>query len=101
MIEAEDLIRLFECAAVAMKDAAQFISVRSHNFERVVPRVALMNDNIESEFDREIELLFKETHLFRFVRAVLDLRFNFLFRLALQRAGKYLHFFFFRRRHAR
>ncbi len=96
MSKAEDLIRLFECAAVAMKNAAEFISVRSHNFERVVPRVALMNDNIESELDREIELLFKETRLFRFVRAVVNLRFDFFFCLALQGAREYLHLFPFR-----
>ena len=47
MIEIENFICLFERAAEAMKNAAQFSGVRLHDLERVVPRVALMDDHIE------------------------------------------------------
>src|SRR5205807_7458625 len=72
MIELEDLIRLFERSAKAMEDAAHFTGGRPHDVERVLPGVPLMNDYVQSQFDCEIELLFKQTRLFRFVSAVVD-----------------------------
>src|SRR5450759_4232772 len=84
-----------------MKNAAQFFGIRSHHRERIVPRIALVNDNIEPKIDSEIELLLKETRLSRLVSAVLDARFDLLFGLALQRARENLHFLSLCRFHAR
>ena len=57
VVEIENFVCLIEVAAEAMKDAAHFARVRAQDFERVLPRVPLMNHDIESELDGEIELL--------------------------------------------
>src|SRR5262249_17972040 len=49
--EAENLVRLFECAAETMEHAAQLAAVIAQNLERVGPGVALMNDNVQSQLD--------------------------------------------------
>ena len=90
MIELEDLIRLFERSAKAMEDAAHFARVRPHDVERVLPGVPLMNDHVQSQFDCEIELLFKQTRLFRFVSAVVDFRLEQILGGSLERFRKNL-----------
>src|SRR5881275_2846941 len=95
MIEVENFVRLFERAAKAMKDAAQFSGVRLHDFESVVPRVALMNHDIKAQLSGEIELLLKKTGLPRFIGAVLYVCFDLLFDLTLQRASENLHVLLF------
>ena len=42
-----------------MKDAAQLTGIRAQQFQRVLPRVALMNHNVEPKLDGQIELLLK------------------------------------------
>src|ERR1700686_4066006 len=101
MTKIDNFIRLFERTAEAMKHAAQFSRIRAHDFECVVPRIALMNHEIEAEFKGEIELLLKETCLSRLVGAILDARFDFLFSFALEGARKNLHLLFLGRGHAR
>ena len=59
MIEIDYLICLVEGAAKAMKHAPHLVGVRPHHLECVLPGVALMNNDIEPELDREIELLLK------------------------------------------
>ena len=59
VVEIENFIRLIERAAEAMKDAAQLTGIRAQHFQRVLPRVALMNHNIEPKLDGQIELLLK------------------------------------------
>src|SRR5205807_6330635 len=66
MVKIENFSRLFERTAETMEDAAQLLRIRPHNFERVFPRVALMDDDIEPEFRGQIQLLFKQAGLFRF-----------------------------------
>ena len=83
MIEVKNFVRLFERSAEAMKDAAQFSGVRLHDFERVVPRVALVDDHIEVKLDRQIELFLKKIDLFRFVSAIFNAGFQLLFSSAL------------------
>src|SRR6266536_706410 len=95
MIEVKNFVRLFERSAEAMKDAAQFSGVRLHNLERVIPRVALVNDYVKLKLDRQIELFLKKIGLFRFVSAIFNARFQLFFSSALQRA-KHLHIFLFR-----
>ena len=46
MVEVENFVRLFERAAEAMKDSAQFSSVRLQDFECVLPGVALVNNHV-------------------------------------------------------
>ena len=60
-----------------------------------------MNDDIQAELRREIELLLKQTGLFRFVRAVVDIGFDFFFRETLERLGKNLRLAFLRYLNAR
>src|SRR5436190_21292356 len=72
VIKIENLIGLLDCAAETMKDAAQFSRVWAHDFERVVPGIALMDNDVESEFHSKVELLFKQTGLFRLVGAVVS-----------------------------
>ena len=74
VVEVDNGIRLLQRAAEAVKDAAHLSRVRFHDLQRVIPGVALMNDDIQPELRGEIELLFKQTGLFRFVGAVVDLR---------------------------
>ena len=60
-----------------------------------------MNDNVQPELDREIELLLEQTGLFRFVGAVVNVGFDFFFRRALQRLREYLRLALLRQFHAR
>src|SRR6266404_3363600 len=53
--EIENFVRLFERTAEAMKHAAELSPVVAQNFERIVPRVALMNDHVHSQLDCEIQ----------------------------------------------
>src|SRR6266446_2260152 len=75
---------LVERTAEAMKNTAHLARVRAQDFQRVRPRVALVNDDIESELDCQIQLLLEHTRLFRFVRAVANLRFDFFIGLTSQ-----------------
>src|SRR5205085_3249029 len=97
MAEGEDFIGLRASAAEAMEYAAQFSGISAHDFEGVVPGVALMYDDVEAELGGEIELLLEETGLFRFVSAVVNAGFDFFFGRALQCAGEDLRFLFFGR----
>ena len=85
MFKIENLVGLLQRSAEAMKHAAQFSGIRSHDFERVLPGIALMNDDVQAEFHREIELLLKQTRLFRLVGAIVNLCFQLLFSFGLQR----------------
>jgi len=67
-----------------MKDAADLPSVFAQNFQRVIPRIALMDYDIHSKLDREIEKLFEQLGLLRLVGAVFDARFNLFLGAALQ-----------------
>ena len=78
------MVRLFERAAETMKNATQFARVWTHDFQRVFPCVALMDHHVEPQFHRQVELLLKQTHLFRFVCAVANLRFDFFIGLSSQ-----------------
>ena len=49
-----------------------------------------MNDDIQSEFDREIELLLEQAGLFRFVGAVVDLGLDLFFGRSLERLDENL-----------
>ena len=55
--ETDHFLRLFVAAAKAMKDTANFSGVRFHHFQAIIPRVTLMNNDIEPQLDREIKLL--------------------------------------------
>src|SRR5690348_11776372 len=79
--------------AEAMKHTAQLASVNAQDLQRVFPCVALMNHDIESKLDREIELLLEQTCLLRFARAVANLRFDFFIGLASQSSHN-LHLLF-------
>src|SRR5207247_3293570 len=100
MVTIENFIRLLERAAETMEDTAQFSRVRFHDLKRVIPGVALMDNNVKPEFDGEIELLLKETCLSRLIGAILDARFDFFFSFALQGARENLHFVLLCRGHA-
>ena len=101
MIESQHFVRLFQCSAKAMKDAAQLVRIWLHHLERVVPGVALMNHHIEPQLHRQIELLLKQTRLARFVGAIVNTRFDFFLGFALQRPREHLHFLLLGCFHAR
>src|SRR6266480_3064741 len=67
VVEIENFICLIERAAEAMKNTAHLARVSAQDFERIFPRVALMNHNVEPELEGQIELLLEQTRLFRFV----------------------------------
>ena len=83
MTERDHILRLFERSTKAVKNAADSSGVRLHHFQGVVPGIALMNDDIQSCFDREIELLFKKCSLLVLVSAIRQPGIDLLFRLAL------------------
>ena len=93
MPHGEHFPRIIFSPAEAVKDAAQFAAVRAHHFQGVLPRIALMNHDIEAELDCEIELLLEEAGLSRLVGAIVDPGLDFLLRLALQCAREDLHVF--------
>src|SRR4029453_13569138 len=51
-IEIEDMICLTECATEAMKNTSHFACVLAQDFKRVLPRIALMNYNVQPKLDR-------------------------------------------------
>ncbi len=57
MPEIENFVCLIQCPAKAMKDAADLPAVIAQNFESIVPRVALMNHDVESQLNGEIKQL--------------------------------------------
>ena len=59
MIKRDHLLSLFPGPAETMKNAAQFIRVRLHDSERVIPGIALMDHHVEPQLDRQIQLLLK------------------------------------------
>ena len=59
MPEIDDFVRLIERSAKTMKDAANLPAIISQNLERIIPGVALMNHDVESQFHGEIEQLLK------------------------------------------
>src|SRR6266704_1242919 len=63
VVEIENFIRLIERTAEAMKHTTQLARVRAQDFERVRPRVALMNHHVEPELDCQIQLLLEHTRL--------------------------------------
>src|SRR4030095_4585786 len=93
VVEIENFTRLIEQAPEAMKNTAHFARVRAQDFQRVLPRVALMNNHVESKLDCQIQLLLEQTRLFRFVRAVANLRFDFFIGLTSQ-STHHLHLLF-------
>src|SRR6266699_5240413 len=85
MPEIDDFVRLIERSAKTMKDAADLPAIISQNRQRIVPRVALMNYDVEFQFHRKIEKLLEQFRLFRFVSAVFNRCFDLFFGRALQR----------------
>src|ERR1700730_3030312 len=59
MAETENVVSLFERSAEAVKDAAHLAAVIAKNFQRVVPRIALMNHCVHSQLRRKVEKLFE------------------------------------------
>src|SRR5262249_54014503 len=51
VVELENFIRLIKRAAEAMKDTAQLTGIRAQDFQRILPRVALMNHDVEPKLD--------------------------------------------------
>src|SRR3954470_17005604 len=51
VIELNDLVRLFDGPAKTVEYSPHFASVWPHDLEGVVPCVALVDDNIQSQFD--------------------------------------------------
>ena len=76
----QNLIGLLDCSAETMKDASQFSRVGPHDFEGIVPCIALMDDDVEPEFHGKIELLLKQTSLLRLIGAIMNARLDFFFR---------------------
>src|SRR5436305_14517594 len=90
MIKGENFICLVKRATEAMKNTSQFTRVRAQHFQRVVPRVPLMNHNVEPKLDGEVKLLLKQTGLFRLECAVANLRFDFFIGFTSQ-SSHHLH----------
>jgi hypothetical protein len=59
VVEIENLIRLIERTAEAMKNAAQLAGVWLHDFQCVFPGIPLMNDDVKFQLYCEVELLLK------------------------------------------
>ena len=55
MAETKNFVRLFKCAAETMKHAAYLPAVIAQDRQRLVPGVALMNDNIHAQLDRKVD----------------------------------------------
>ena len=64
MTQGDHLLGLLQRAAKAVENAAHPAGVRLQQLEGVIPGIALMNHNIQSKLDRELELLFEQTRLF-------------------------------------
>src|SRR6266566_4071834 len=93
VVEIENFIRLIERTAEAMKNTPHLAGIRAQDFQRILPRIALVNDDIKSKLDCQIQLLLEQTRLFRFVRTVANLRFDFFIGLASQSSHN-LHLLF-------
>jgi len=65
MAEGNDLQRLLERPAEAMEDPAHASGEFAQDRERVVPRIALMDDRIEAQLGSQIELLAEKIGLTR------------------------------------
>src|SRR5262245_49786716 len=52
VIEIENFIRLIERATEAMKNTSHFACVLAQDSKRVLPRIALMNHNVQPKLDR-------------------------------------------------
>src|SRR5262245_47177558 len=59
VVKIENFIRLIQRASETMKNAAQFAHVWLHDFQRVLPGVALMDHCVEPQLNAEVELLLK------------------------------------------
>src|SRR5947207_11558980 len=59
MTKIENFIGLFRRAPKAMKHTAYLPTVIAQNLESVIPRIALMNYDIQPQFNCEIEKLLK------------------------------------------
>ncbi len=59
VVKAENFVRLIQCASETMKNAAQLARVWLHDFQRVLPGVALMDHCVEPKLNSEVELLLK------------------------------------------
>ena len=57
MTERDNFIGLFRVPPKQWKTPRTLPAVVAHDFESIVPGIALMNDDIQPELDREIELL--------------------------------------------
>ena len=55
MAKIENLIRLFKSSSETMEYAADLAAIITQNFERIVPRIALVNHDVHAQFDRKIE----------------------------------------------
>ena len=72
----QHLVRLRRRAAETMENPAQLTGVFPQDGQRVFPRVALVDDNVETRLGREVELLAKHGGLRRLVCALLALAFR-------------------------
>ena len=90
MTECDHFLGLLLRPAETMKNTAHPPSVFTHDLERLVPGIALMNDDVQLQLDREIELLLKQARLFALERAVVDFALDFVVRLRLERARDHL-----------
>ena len=88
MPECDDFLGLLPGAAETMENAGHRAAIVAHDFESIVPGIALMNDDIQLELDRKIELLLKEARLFALERAIVNSALDLVVRLRLERAWK-------------
>ncbi len=86
MPECDDFLGLIPRAAEAMENAAHGAAVFAHDLEGIGPGIALVNDDIQLELDRKIELLLKEARLFALERAIVNSTLDLVVRLRLERA---------------
>lgn len=63
MILREEFARLSEAFAEAVEDRPQLSGIRRENGQRVLPRIAFVDDDVQTEFDREVELLLEDRGL--------------------------------------
>ena len=80
MTERDHFLRLFARPAEAMEDAAKFSGIRPHDCERIVPCIALMNHDVQPEFNREIELLLETNSPVSICKHRRECRLRFLLR---------------------
>src|SRR5579864_4276491 len=61
--EPQDFVRLFERSAETMKYAANLPPVITQDFERIVPRVSLVNHDVHAQLDCKVQQLFEHLRL--------------------------------------